>query len=99
MAVPAAKSYAIKDAAEMFGKIFGKDLNRKDEISYMEMLYNKVAKNDAIVEIPEEMKFIISECDDETKLTAIYNNAPELKSNPEFMRLLNARRVELTSKK
>lgn len=31
---PAAKSYAIKDAAEQIGKLFGKDLNRKDNIQY-----------------------------------------------------------------
>ena len=31
---PAAESYAIKDAAEKIGKIFGKDMNRKDEIIY-----------------------------------------------------------------
>jgi hypothetical protein len=31
---PAAESYAVKDAAEKIGKIFGKDLNRKDEIVY-----------------------------------------------------------------
>lgn len=33
-AAPAAESYAIKDAAEKLGKIFGKDINRKDEIGY-----------------------------------------------------------------
>ena len=33
-AAPAAESYAVKDAAEKIGKIFGKDLNRKDEIIY-----------------------------------------------------------------
>ena len=33
-AAPAAESYAIKDAAEKIGKIFGKDMNRKDEIIY-----------------------------------------------------------------
>ena len=33
-ALPAAKSYAIKDAAEHFGKIFGRDLNRKDVIGF-----------------------------------------------------------------
>lgn len=31
---PAAESYAVKDAAEKIGKIFGKDLNRKEVISY-----------------------------------------------------------------
>lgn len=37
-AAPAAESYAIKDAAEKYGKLFGKDLNRKDEINYEPIL-------------------------------------------------------------
>jgi len=37
-ATPAAESYAIKDAAEKLGKIFGKDLNRKDQIGYESLL-------------------------------------------------------------
>jgi hypothetical protein len=31
---PAAESYAIKDAAEKIGKLFGKDINRADQIGY-----------------------------------------------------------------
>jgi hypothetical protein len=34
MAFPVAKSRAIKDAADHFGKLFGSDLNRKDIINY-----------------------------------------------------------------
>ncbi len=34
-ALPAAESYAIKDAAEKLGTIFGADLNRKDTIAFM----------------------------------------------------------------
>jgi hypothetical protein len=34
MALPAAVSYAIKDAAEHLGVLFGRDLNRKDTIAY-----------------------------------------------------------------
>lgn len=34
MALPAAKSYAISDAADHFGKIFGKDLNRQGSVNY-----------------------------------------------------------------
>lgn len=34
MALPAAKSYAIKDAAEHLGTLFGKDLNRMDTVSF-----------------------------------------------------------------
>jgi hypothetical protein len=33
-ALPAAESYAVKDAAEKLGKLFGKDLNRADKIMY-----------------------------------------------------------------
>lgn len=34
LALPAAKSYAIKDAAEHIGKLFGRDLNRKDTMAF-----------------------------------------------------------------
>lgn len=40
---PAAKSYAIKDAAEQIGKLFGKDLNRKENLS-LDYLPDKYAK-------------------------------------------------------
>ena len=46
MALPIAKSLAIKDAAECLGKIFGKDLNRKDTLAFqpdMEII-NRVEK-------------------------------------------------------
>lgn len=33
-ALPAAESYAVKDAAEKIGRIFGKDLNRRDVIAF-----------------------------------------------------------------
>lgn len=41
MAAPAAESYALKDAAEKFGKLFGKDINRKDVIQLEYVLANK----------------------------------------------------------
>jgi hypothetical protein len=34
MALPMAKSYAIKDACEHIGKIFGRDINRKDVMAF-----------------------------------------------------------------
>ncbi|MEN6388846.1 MAG: hypothetical protein ABFD04_00380 [Syntrophomonas sp.] len=43
-AAPAAESYAVKDAAEKIGKLFGKDLNRADKIMY-ESLLNLIKKN------------------------------------------------------
>jgi hypothetical protein len=44
MAAPAAESFAVKDAAEKLGKIFGKDLNRKDEISYADLNENNTKR-------------------------------------------------------
>lgn len=38
LALPAAESFAIKCAAEKFGKLFGKDLTRKDAINYDSLL-------------------------------------------------------------
>lgn len=46
MALPAAKSYAVKDAAESWGKLFGKDLNRRDVIVYDTLLKSKVSEED-----------------------------------------------------
>lgn len=34
MALPSAKSYAIKDAAEHLGKLFGRDLNRRNSVEF-----------------------------------------------------------------
>lgn len=34
LGLPAAKSFAIKDAAEHIGKVFGRDLNRKEAIAF-----------------------------------------------------------------
>jgi len=44
---PASESFAIKDACEKFGRIFGKDLNRKDNISY-DRLYQAVNMNETV---------------------------------------------------
>ncbi len=90
---PAAESYALKDAAEGFGKIFGKDLNRKDEINYEPMQESKFtnSKND----IPDELKMVIEFADDIPRLTELFNANKEFHSNPEFMRILTARKAEI----
>jgi hypothetical protein len=54
-AAPAAESYAIKDAADKIGKIFGKDLNRKDEIMYDSLIPDKptvmqIARADSLIQ-------------------------------------------------
>lgn len=41
MALPAAKSYAIKDAMEVLGQLFGGSLNRKDQIAFASAYDNR----------------------------------------------------------
>lgn len=56
-AAPAAESYAIKDAAEKIGKLFGKDLNRADKIMYDSLLnINKPKEPDHELELEKEKK-------------------------------------------
>jgi hypothetical protein len=59
IAAPAAESFAIKDAAEKLGKLFGKDLNRKDKIGYDNLL-NK-HNNYSNLEPEEDEKPIIKD--------------------------------------
>ncbi len=46
MALPSAKVYAIKDASECFGKLFGKDANRQTQIDYTHLLKSEINKED-----------------------------------------------------
>jgi len=69
-AAPAAESYAIKDAAEKIGKIFGKDLNRRDEIIY-----------DSLANILPEEKLTISQYGYLEELIRKSTYADEVKNN------------------
>lgn len=46
LALPAAKTFAVKDAVEPLGKMFGKDLNRADQIVYDNISKGKKDKTD-----------------------------------------------------
>lgn len=95
MAAPAAETYAFKDAAEKFGRLFGKDINRKDVMNISDMLNSKLQQTEK-TDIPDELKAVIEEADKEN-LANIYNSNPELHSNPEFMKLLNDRKIQLNA--
>lgn len=96
MAVPAAESYAFKDAAEKFGKLFGKDINRMEQsMGYSQMMDNKFGGK-PVLEIPEALVLVINETTDREKLfDEIYKNNPEYQNNPKFMQLLNERKIQL----
>ena len=55
-AAPAAESFAIKDAAEKIGKLFGKDLNRADKIMYDGLLQNVQKKKAPDVEKEKKLE-------------------------------------------
>lgn len=45
-AMPSAKTYAVKDAADNFGKLFGKDSGRKTDLSYNEFIKEPITEKD-----------------------------------------------------
>ena len=57
LAAPAAESYAIKDAAEKIGKIFGKDINRKTILGYEES-FNKLRSATEIAKEKESERIV-----------------------------------------
>ena len=62
IAAPIAESFAIKDAAEKWGKLFGKDLNRKDVINYDSLLKQSEITLDVLMPLyNEKLKSIPAE--------------------------------------
>ncbi len=65
--LPAAKSYAIKDAADHLGKLFGRDLNRKDTLPFTP---SRVEKKEPSEEVKRLRKYI-AKCTDMGELKAV----------------------------
>lgn len=97
MAVPAAESYAFKDAAEKLGKLFGKDINRAEMSADYSKMQDTKFGGAPVIEIPEELILVISETTDKEKLSEIYRTNPEYHNNRKFMQLLNQRKAELSN--
>lgn len=57
-ALPSAKSYALKDAAELLGDLFGKNLNRKDVLAFTGA-YDKPNLNE-VIDLFEEVKHLLT---------------------------------------
>ena len=82
MSAPSAETYAIKDAIEKLGRIFGKDLNRKDIISYG-FLENSI--KDLKPDIEKTIDLLKS-CKNKESLNAIWANIPPaLKINEDII--------------
>ncbi|HEY5588573.1 MAG TPA: hypothetical protein VIK86_06425, partial [Candidatus Paceibacterota bacterium] len=77
MALPIAKTLAIKDACDHFGKIFGSDLNRRDGINYDSLLTQKT-----IIEVNDEKEKqraidFINNCNSKKALESMSNELLE----------------------
>jgi len=77
--VPAAKSYALKDAADHLGKLFGKDLNREQYMSYANL---QTSGDDIeLKNLKAEVSEIISEVRDEKMREAAIEELNEAEAN------------------
>ena len=84
--LPAAESYAIKDAAEKLGKLFGKDLNRKDTLGYDSL----VGKFDPEADYDKRIK----EAGTKKDLADIFQDIPE-EQKGDYVDALSKRKAEL----
>lgn len=84
---PASESFAIKDACEKFGRIFGKDLNRKDNINY-DRLYQMIGMNEIVnnPSLTEEIRFEVENCSTIEELKKVEENHSGL--GKEFIQLV-----------
>jgi hypothetical protein len=89
-AAPASESFAIKDAAEKLGKIFGKDINRKSYMDYNFMAAPSI-KDEPTPEIYEQIKAATTA----DELGAIYKANQKYHGSQEFIKALGARKQEL----
>ena len=86
---PAAKSFAIKDAAEHLGKLFGRDLNRKDTIAYTNLYTTD----------EDGWKEELGNAESLDELRKIWNKMPkELQNNSEMIELKNNMKASFETK-
>lgn len=70
LAAPAAKSYAIKDAVEHLGKMFGRDINRSDTVGYEFLYEDKEQKK----EVKDNLKELITQLKSSKNLKELQDN-------------------------
>ncbi len=90
MGFPKLKAECVKNAANSLGKLFGRDLNRKD-VNVDE--FSPLAK--PVLDIPLELRAIIADKEDIEELTQLWKSNPQFHNNQEFFNLINARKEVL----
>lgn len=89
MAFPIAKTVAIKDACDHFGKLFGSDLNRKDTIPFT---FDSSLQTS---ELTDEIKERISNIENNEDLNKFWDENKNLQTNSEFTKLLTNQRIKI----
>lgn len=92
---PAAASYALKDAAEAFGTLFGANINRREDLDYAPM---QQAKSNNLGPVPEELAAVIDEISDLEGYENIWNNNPQFHANRDFITRMKVRRQAIAEK-
>lgn len=90
MAFPIAKTLAIKDACDHFGKLFGSDLNRKDTIPF-----TVDSSLQAEAELSKEAKEHISNITDFDELNNYWQENTQYHANKDFVKLMTDQRTKL----
>jgi hypothetical protein len=54
--LPSAKSFAVKDACEHLGRLFGKDLNRESSLEFVPKFTKEAPKATNVWDLPENIK-------------------------------------------
>lgn len=89
--LPAAKSYAIKDAADHLGKLFGRDLNRRDTLEFTGG-YSKE-------KFTQEVQMEIERIGDEETLNKYFAANEDMHKNLEFRSAINTQRAKIKGTK
>lgn len=98
MALPAAESYAIKDACEKLGNIFGANLSRRDHIQLPTIFEGAKIESKEPEQLPEEVIKKIEACENGAEINWLYDAYPALKSNPLFTDALKNKKLSLNGK-
>lgn len=80
---PSAVSFAIKDAAEHLGKLFGRDLNRKDTIAFTNLFVEDVPEYDK-----ESAMNAMKEAKTIDELRQVWNNMPAALKQDGYLKVL-----------
>lgn len=88
MALPMAKSYAIKDACEHIGKLFGRDINRKDVMAFSQ---DNSITNEVDTKSKSRLESYIQNCESLEHLLSVQDLAIKF----DLMDLFNAKKEAL----